>query len=463
MSDIIAIALYTISLGAILGGALLLARLRDRRRWFGLLIALEGALTAGLLTVMSSRYWFTGGQGIIDVGLRPLLFTTASVLIPLLFSVAAIFALGYIVAWLQRGRFARLGLALPVVLLPLAFTGGVLQLVEITEANRLVAHDPAKGEIKTLPGFTAQLFSHERFHIPTSLAFAPDGHLYVCDYNGDVWRVPDRDGNGLAETPELYARGFFEPVGLVWRGDALYLASHGKVSVLRDTDGDSSADDVRDIVTGMPSRIYPWHSNNDLAFGPDGRLYFGVGSTTDAGPITVAYEATILSVNPDGSDLRIFATGVRNPYDVAFNAAGDLFATDNGPNALTLTPGDELNHIVEGGHYGFPDYFEYPPPNTGTLGPVAIFWPHASADGLVFYRGSQYPADYQDNAFTVLWHRGEVYRIRLTKIQDGEYFANTSIFASGFEHPLDITVGPDGSLYLTDFGTSAIYRISYTR
>jgi glucose/arabinose dehydrogenase len=462
-SDIIALTLYTLCLGAVIGGAFLFVRWRDRRRWVGILFILEGIVIAVLLTLMSSRYWLTGGEGIIDLDLRPLAFNVAGVLLPLGFSLATVLVLGLIISRLIHGRLAWIALALPLALLPLVFVGGALQLVSITQANRLVPRDPQKGEITLLPGFSANIFSQEGFHVPTSIAFGPDGVLYVCDYNGDVWAVPDRDGDGVAETPQVYARGLFEPVGLVWRGDALYLASHGKVSTLRDTDGDGTVDEIRDIVTGLPSRIYPWHSNNDLTFGPDGRLYFGVGSTTDAGPITYPYETQILSVNPDGSDLRVFATGVRNPYDLAFNAAGDLFATDNGPNALVLTPGDEFNHIVEGGDYGFPDYFEQPPPNSNTRGPLVIFPPHSSADGVVFYHANQFPLEYQDNAFVPLWHRGEVYRIRLTKMPDGEYMANASVFAGGFLHPLDVTVGPDGSLYLTDYGTSAIYRITYRR
>lgn len=119
-------------------------------------------------------------------------------------------------------------------------------------------------------------------------------------------------------------------------------------------------------MTHLPARLYPWHANNDL-LGPDGLIYFAVGATTNAEPETHPYASTILVYNPDTEALRVFATGFRNPFDLAFNAQGDLFATDNGPDGLTITPGDELNYIVEGGNYGFPYYFEEPPVGTDTV------------------------------------------------------------------------------------------------
>jgi glucose/arabinose dehydrogenase len=212
----------------------------------------------------------------------------------------------------------------------------------------------------------------------------------------------------------------------------------------------------------MPARIYHFHANNGILFGPDGRIYFAVGSTTDADVETYQYAASILSVEPDGSNLRTYAVGVRNPYRMAFNSNGDLFATENGPNGLAVTPSDELNHIVEGADYGFPRYFGLAPPGSGTMSPVALFPPHASADGIVFYQDDQFPAEYFDNAFVTLLHFGEVYRVQLTRDARGDYTSRLSVFVTGLLNPVDIASGPDGSLYVIDFGQSVIYQISYT-
>jgi glucose/arabinose dehydrogenase len=86
---------------------------------------------------------------------------------------------------------------------------------------------------------------------------------------------------------------------------------------------------------------------------------------------------------------------------------------------------------------------------------------HATPTGLTFYTGSTYPQEFFDNAFAALWTRGEVARIVLNKTPQGEYRASPSVWASGFLYPIDVVNGPDGNLYIADFGTSVIYRITY--
>lgn len=458
--EIVLLFLLAFLFSLIAAGAVL-ARQAGKSRWGGVLFLVEGAGAVFLVVWMSSRYWF-GGEEILHTGLTPLLVTVGIVLLSLGLTVVLIFGLVRGVNWLLHRRYWGLALA-GLLMIWAAVTGGtVAWLLAATLPREPITRDPQKGEIKIVPGFAVTIFSAERFKVPANLEFGPDGQLYVCDKNGIVWAIADVNRDGKGETPREFARGFNTPVGLAWNGNDLYVASHGIVSVIRDRDGDGRADERRDIVTGLPARLYPWHANNDLTFGSDGRLYFAVGSTTDAATETHPYAASILSVNPDGSDLRIFATGVRNPFDLAFNAEGDLFATDNGPDGWKIAPGDELNYIVEGGDYGFPRYFEEPPIGSGTHGPVLIFPPHASADGITFYNGQQFPPEYRDNAFVALWNRHEVYRIQLNKTPNGDYEAHGSLFASGFLNPLDVATGPDGSLYVLDYSGEAIYRITYT-
>jgi putative membrane-bound dehydrogenase-like protein len=360
---------------------------------------------------------------------------------------------------LQQGR-------LPAILfllfaLPALTAVAVLNLVQLTLPREPITPDPTQGHLQVVAGFEITIYCAEHFRVPTNLEFGPDGRLYVSDSNGDIWAVRDH-GDGTGEEPELYAEGFDTPVGLVWRGRDLYVASRGIVSVLRDTDGDGVSDEREDVLTDLPARIYPWHANNDLVLGPDGLIYFGVGATTDAQPETYPYATTLQVYNPDTQELRTFATGFRNPFDLAFNAQGDLFATDNGPDGLTISPGDELNYIVDGGNYGFPAYFEEPPVGTGTLGPIEIFPDHSSAAGITFYDGAQFPAAYQQDAFVALWNIHEVVRVQLAPSGDGSYLADTTLFATGFLNPLDVAVGPDGCLYILDYSGEAVYRVEYT-
>jgi glucose/arabinose dehydrogenase len=265
----------------------------------------------------------------------------------------------------------------------------------------------------------------------------------------------------VAESITEWAGGFDLLVGLAWGGGELFTSSSGKIEALRDSDGDGKADQRRIVVDGLPSMILKPHSNNGLTFGPDGRLYFGVGSTTTADIEQAENASAILSVKTDGTDLKVFARGFGNPFDIAFNKEGHLFGGDNsptGPNGEELS--DEFNFIEEGKHYGFP-YFYGDPEDGGASGALVSFPPHSVPTGVSFYEGDAYPQAYQGAALITLWQRGEIARIEVAQTHTGEYLSRTSTFASGFLYPIDVITGPDGNLYVADFGTSVIYRITY--
>lgn len=453
--DYVALVIFTIYFAGVLFGARLFWKTPGRARFWGLALLLESAAAIVLLTLMSSKYWGTGAAGIIAVAIGPLFSSVTQVFLPLIVGAAIVSAIVYLFTLLSRTRYSLAALVLPCLLIPIFFAFSVQQLLLLTERNKPVVQEKPQ-EIVIAPGFQIERFMTEPAHNPTSITFGPDGNLYVANYNGDIWGINMTDGSSWK-----YSTGFRVPVGLAWKDGVLYVASHGKVSAVRDENGDQTGDSVKDIITGLPARLYPWHANNGVVFGPDGRLYFAVGATSDRSVETYEYASTILSANPDGSDLRTFATGVRNPYRLAFNSQGDLFATDNGPDSMDVTPGDELNHIVEGGDYGFPNAFGVPPPGSKSQGPVALLPPHSSADGLVLYQNDQFPAEYFDNAFVTLWHLGDIYRIQLAKAAHGTYTSRLSLFAAGLNAPLDLAVGPDGSLYVIDFNDSIIYRITY--
>jgi glucose/arabinose dehydrogenase len=266
----------------------------------------------------------------------------------------------------------------------------------------------------------------------------------------------------------VYAPGIGSPTSLAWGPDGRLYASTltGQVIALRDADGDGAADDLTQIISGLPALR---HQTDGLAFGPDGRLYIGQGSTSDRGETgLVDREASILVAEADGSGLRVYASGTRNPYDLAFYpGTSRLFATDNGRDVPASGVPDELNLIVDGGDYGWPGSWGTGQGGdcAGTLAPVAELPAHAAAGGLVFYTGDRFP-EWQGQAFITLYgaNSGDpligrrVLRVALT--QSGEAWSGVvSDFASGFDRPLDITEGPDGALYVADFGAGIIYRL----
>jgi glucose/arabinose dehydrogenase len=210
-----------------------------------------------------------------------------------------------------------------------------------------------------------------------------------------------------------------------------------------------------------------------LKFGPDGWLYMGQGSTCDACDEIDPRNASILRFNIETGESEIYATGMRNPFDLAFHPdTGQLFATDNGRDNLGMAaPSEELNAIVQNGNYGFPNCWDNQDTSecADSIPAVAFFEPHSSANGLDFNSGNNFPMEYQNNAFVSIfgsWLKSGVQtgvsRVILEE-KDGTYEAETSWFVKFPEGvmPLPLLFSPDGALYVGDFINDAIYRISY--
>ncbi len=426
-----------------------------RRRFvLGTLLILEGALATTAQYALS-----TIPMGIGD----PLLRVTRSELL-IAAGVGAI-AFAITLAVLLRKRDAATNafkskpaaIAAPL-LMPLLAAGALYGLSQLSIPERERERDPNKRAIEMPAGFSANLYAHDIPDNPTAMAFAPGGRLFIADISGAIWQGEEISGAHTLGAVTKFADGFNLITGLAWRGDELYVSSAGKVEALRDTNGDGTADARRTLVDGLPALIFMPHSNNALTFGPDGRLYFGVGATSDGGRETRQYAASILSISPDGGDVKVVATGFGNPFKVAFNKAGDLFSGDNQGLASPdgAPPPDEFNYIAPGG-----DYNDLDLNNAAAREPLVQFPVHATPVGMAFYEGDTYPPEYLDNAFVALWSRGEVARIMLTKTPQGDYRAAPAVWARGFLYPIDVVSGPDGNLYVADFGTRVIYRITY--
>jgi len=180
----------------------------------------------------------------------------------------------------------------------------------------------------------------------------------------------------------------------------------GRILRLRDTNGDDVADDVAVILDSLPSEGD--HQTDKLKFGPDGLLYIGQGSATDAGtpdpgrPAEGPLNGTFLRINVDTTapQPEVFAKGLRNPFGMAFDpASGALFSTDVGAGELCQTqpctdtsPNEKILWIFQGGNYGFPNCWIPElsnPACAGVTGPLAQFAPHLTPTSIAFYTGPQ--------------------------------------------------------------------------
>ena len=174
-------------------------------------------------------------------------------------------------------------------------------------APRRCATWPAPA-LKVCCGLTAELYA-SGLKRPTAFAFGPDGLLYATQETGEVVAV----GRGSSK-PRVVARGFATPLGLTWvRLDALRLRPGLRQPPRRPRQARRLA---QRIVTRLP---FGRHQQDTIALGPDGRLYLGSGSTCDACKEKDRRSGAILSFRLDGSDLRIVATGLRNPFGLVFD------------------------------------------------------------------------------------------------------------------------------------------------
>jgi glucose/arabinose dehydrogenase len=288
-------------------------------------------------------------------------------------------------------------------------------------------------------GYHASVYA-SGLHHPTAMSFGPNGRLYVSQDAGSIVSV----ARG-AKAPRPYARGLTVPLGLLWRGRTLYVSESGKVEALR-------AGRRRVVVSGLP---FEEHQQDAIVAGPDGRLYLGSGSTCNACTEHDPRSAAILSFRTDGSDLRVVARGLRNPYGLLF-VGKTLYATVNGRDDLgDGEPADSVVRVRRGADYGWPGCW----PGyalrrlvgrcAGVTAPLAYLEPHSSADGIALWRGDLFVAEWGEYLSS---KHGRV----LVRIVHGR----ATTFASGFQHPLALAVDPQGELLVADWGRGVIYAIA---
>jgi glucose/arabinose dehydrogenase len=324
------------------------------------------------------------------------------------------------------------------------------------------------------PGFS--MLKYADIFRPTGLATYREGGILATSQDGTIHLFVDEDNDGRADVDSVFGFGFLIPLGVTLGPDSetVYVSSNGRISTLIDTDGDMVADKIDNFVQGLPVGL---HQNDNLKFGPDGMIYIGVGSTCNVCIESDQRSATLMRFDPATGTGEVYATGLRNPYDLTFHPiTGDLFATDNGRDDLGMdVPQEELNLIRQGADYGWPNCWDDGVGTgcDGTEVAVAFFEPHGSANSIDFYTRDRFPPEYGSNVdratayVTVLgsWIKPEVETgiARVWLWPEGEsYRSEVSWFAQwpgGM--PLGLIAGTDGALYVGDYINDAIYRISY--
>jgi putative membrane-bound dehydrogenase-like protein len=339
-------------------------------------------------------------------------------------------------------------------------------------------------------GFQATLFACDPLiEYPSAIAAGPRANSlfvavdYMTGLGTDIVRrdeirlIEDSDGDGYADKAAVFAAGFNSIQGLAYHNGTVFVMHAPYLTALEDTDGDGKADRRRDLLTGLglpPEKNPPrLHCANGVVPGHDGWLYLALGDhgcdvKRPEGDRLVLEGGGILRCRPDGRDLHVFATGLRNIYDVALDEDLNVFVRDNENDGGTYMI--RLCHSFFGADHGYPYLYEERPREA--LPPLANLGLGSSAGG-VCYLETGFPEAYRGDLFFCEWGRAVV---RYLPQRTGSAFAPVKevTFASGAANdpygfrPTDLVVQRDGALFVSDWadgqrpkrGRGRIYRIT---
>ncbi len=310
-----------------------------------------------------------------------------------------------------------------------------------------------------------------------------DGILMVSIPNkGLIAVLPDQNGDHKADSVGVFIDGLDRPHGLDYYDGWFYIAEEDRVIRVKDADNNFVAEKetIEVLLDNIPTG---GHSTRTVKV-HNGSLYMSVGSSCNVCYETDARRAAITRCDLDGTDCKVFATGMRNAVGMAFHPlTGKLYVTENGRDWLgDDLPPDEINLVEEGKDYGWPvcygksihdtDFDK----NTYIRDPCEDSAPslidlqaHSAPLGLNFYYGGSFPEEYIGDLFVCLhgsWNRQEptgykIIRINMTDLTLHDFATGWLQDGNVLGRPVDVMVSEDGSLFVSDDNDGRIYRIYY--
>ena len=383
---------------------------------------------------------------------------------------------------------------------------------------------PAGARPQVPNGFSAELVTRDLRNARV-IRVAPNGDLFVASSMSNsvhVLRIPA--GSARPAQLTVFASGLPQAFGIAFHPLGpnprwVYVATSDGVVRFPYRNGDLTATGKPErLVAGIPTAH---HWARDIVFSPDGqRLYFSVGSGSNAAqdmfpephlvkdpepriinslaewlkvrPAGAAWDteelrANVLSFDPNGRDMKIVATGLRNCSGVTLQpVTRQLWCVVNERDELgDDTPFEYATHVVDGAFYGWPWYYigaHEDPRHAGNRPdlrnkitvPDVFMQAHSAPLQMVFYHGGNFPAAYTGSAFATMhgsWNRSNPtgYKVvRLIFDSRGKPTGEYEDFMTGFVvsdsavwgRPVGVAVAHDGSLYVTEDGNGTIWRVS---
>jgi glucose/arabinose dehydrogenase len=368
-------------------------------------------------------------------------------------------------------------------------------------------------------GFVVEKFA-DGFENPRWMYCAPNGDVLVAETNSNhtfiekvggtilgasrsnnlshsadrITLLRDTNKDGKPDVRETFLTGLNQPFGMLVTGKWLYVANTNALVRYPYISGQTRITGRPVKITDLPAGKHNRHWTRNIITNADtSKIYITVGSGSNVAESGIANEllrANILEINPDGSDLRIYASGLRNPTGMGW-APGTktLWTVVNERDELgdELVP-DYFTSVKPGGFYGWPySYFgQHLDPRVKELQPELVnktivpdvkLGCHTATLGLAFYTGRLFPEKYHGGAFLAQhgsWNRSVLagYKVIFIPFTNGKPSGNPEDFLTGFianleknevrGRPVGIIQLPDGSLLVTDDVTNIIWRVRAT-
>ncbi len=350
---------------------------------------------------------------------------------------------------------------------------------------------------KAPEGFKVELYA-TGLPNPREIRRAPNGDLFVAETTGrgsiTIFRGMTADGK--SEKTATFVEGLSAPFGMAFyppgpNPQYLYIGNTASVVRMPYKNGDLQATGPVEVI--IPKLPTGGHSTRDVIFSPDGyRMFVAVGSNSNVDdPDTTPGEfhrANILEYKPDGTFVKVYGAGIRNPVGLAINPiTGELWCSVNERDMLgdNLVP-DYITHVQEGGFYGWPWFYmgsnqdprlqgKHPELKGHVIVPDILLQPHNASLEMMFYDGNMFPAEYKGDIFAAehgSWNKSvrtgyEVIRAPLDKGHASGIYED---FLTGFVldngdvwgRPVGVATATDGSLMVTDDGSKSVWRVTYS-
>ena len=377
---------------------------------------------------------------------------------------------------------------------------------------------PRNGAVPSVPaGYKVELYSEGDWQNPRLARTAPNGDIFVADSKaGKIYVLRGVGPDGKAQQKEVFASvesfdssqgktlpfgiNFYPAVNPKW----VYVANTINVVKFPYKAGDLHAAGPAEIVVkelpGFAQLRGGGHWTRDVVFSKDGsRMFISVGSRSNVDDADnnpgEFHRADVLEYKPDGTFVKVYASGIRNCVGEAINpVTGQLWCSTNERDRLGnhLVP-DYITSVQEGGFYGWPWYYmstdggvqdprhpgKHPELKGKVITPDVLVQPHMASLEMLFYPGDKnanaFPAAMDGDIFAAehgSWNRKNRagYEVVHAFVHDGKATGEYEDFVTGFVtpdgkvwgRPVGVTVGKDGALYVVEDGANTMWRVTYT-